>query len=187
MDQSELIPPIPPGVKQDCKESRGVVAAVPHGCREQRLHGTAVSSALPSRQVVSRWSPSIPTEPVPLCLGADPSPHSLDRREVQGALGEAAGETHGLDRATEAQRGDTGGKGGGLKRKLTWHSKEQHCPREGENSQWQRCAGLGGSPKAGQSSATKPPCGWGWLHGDGHGTRGNTHRLFHVGFLQGKK
>lgn len=145
-----------------------MVAAVPHGCREQRPHGTAVFTTLPSGQV-SCWSPSIPTEPVPLCLGADPSPHSLDRREVQGALGGAVGEIHRLDRATEAQRGDTGGRGGGLKRKLTWHSKEQHCPREGENSQWQRCAGLWGSPEAEQSGATKPPCGWGWLHGDGHG------------------
>lgn len=102
-------------MKQDCKESRGAVAAIPHGCGEQRTEATWDSGFHRLAQRgrgqgwrVSRRSPSIPTEPVPLQLGADPSPHSLDRREVRGALGEAAGEIHGLDQATEAQRGGTG-------------------------------------------------------------------------------
>lgn len=59
---------------------------------------------------------SIPSEPIPLPLSHStgtnsPSPHGQGHQEVQGALGEAAGEKCGLDQP-EAQPGTTGKKKG---------------------------------------------------------------------------
>lgn len=104
-----------------------------HGYREQMVLATWEHGVgpCPTGDLGGLFQPSwfydndsrslnIPTEPIPLPQShsidtTSPSPHGQGHREVQGALGEAAGERCGLDQP-EAQPGTTGigGKGTGL-------------------------------------------------------------------------